>query len=185
MKPHLDPIKTHSTPNHLIIKTSVMTFICVYYNPDKDAEYIVSDLASALSATDHNLPLTIAGDLNCRIDKPNDKTTDVIDFLHDSGLRILNDASKPTYISPIGSSCIDLIMTNADQDNAPDCYTILTKHTSTLRKHIPVTTTMCLPDIHKPSPVPTYRRKIDPSRLERLDLDAIRGVMGTFVPGNF
>jgi len=59
----------------------------------------------------------IASDTNCKIDflnnKPNDiRTEKLLEYIFSNQLHVLNDSKKPTYLSTLGESHIDLTISS-------------------------------------------------------------------------
>ena len=70
---------------------------------------MVEIVISALELTDPEIPTLLAGDLNCRIDRPNSKSKALIELMEEEGFALTNTAQTKTYISHNSSSTIDLI----------------------------------------------------------------------------
>ena len=133
IKPHLQPINVlDCTENTLSITTKIINIIGAYFAPNTQAETIIDELGKALENIDGDKPTILMGDLNCRIDKREAKTQEVIDFLMDYRLQLLNKGEEYTYIAPNGRSTIDLVFTNNQGHNQLEIRKV------TLRKHLPV-----------------------------------------------
>ena len=78
-------------------------------NPDKSAEDIIEKISTALSKLRKDTNIIIAGDLNCRIDKPNQKTEIVIETLMEEGYSLINQKDEKTYFGHNGPSTIDMV----------------------------------------------------------------------------
>jgi len=116
----------------------MFTVINVYFNPEWKAADIVDTLTNALWKVDRRENIILAGDLNCRIDKKNEKTVIVLEFLEKEGLLLANEKTMKTYAAFNGSSSIDLTFTRGisvlRQTQLWETDAVL------LRKHIPIQT---------------------------------------------
>ena len=75
LKPSLGTIKnTIKDDNTVIIKTTEITIIGLYINPQTKAHDAIEKIMEAVSHTTSDKRILLAGDLNCRIDRPNHKT---------------------------------------------------------------------------------------------------------------
>ena len=111
VKPHLKHKEISSSENHLVISLETFTLACFYFIPLTTVEDVIEDILNAISGTDKNKPLLIAGDFNCRTDSGT-RGEELASALATFGFYLENDPSSPTYISPNGCSTIDLIFSN-------------------------------------------------------------------------
>lgn len=142
IKPWLSPCKTtYQTANTLIVQTKSITVISGYFQPECTAEFIIDELSEAIAHIDPRIPTVLAGDFNCRTDKPNTKSTLVLDYITETGMALINDKSAPTYIAPNGTSVIDLVFVNNKIETSQKK---IGTHTATapMRKHLPLEVTM-------------------------------------------
>ncbi|KAJ4429269.1 hypothetical protein ANN_26272 [Periplaneta americana] len=136
--PKLSPFQMiHKTDHILAIRTKTCCIIGVYFQPELRQDHIVDELSNALLKVTRNEMLILAGDLNCRIDLPDLKTTTIISFLESEGLTLINNKDTKTYIGPNGSSTIDLVFGNM-KGATLDCQRVLENIIT--RKHLPVET---------------------------------------------
>ena len=135
IKPWLSPLYVlHRSRNVLAIKTNSMYVMCVYFQPHYSEQFIIDSLSETIGQIKENMPVILAGDLNCRTDKINQKATMVIEYLTTEGLRLINNPTDPTYVSPNGTSTIDLIFVNSGMEER----IIANSSTTPIRKHLPV-----------------------------------------------
>mgnify|MGYP002224293916 CR=1 FL=1 len=86
LKPKLSPFKTlHKSQNALLVKTKLCMIACIYCPPS--SQLIVDEISLCLSKISNQDIVILAGDLNCRIDKPQQKTRTVLDYLQTEGSR--------------------------------------------------------------------------------------------------
>ncbi|KAJ4425968.1 hypothetical protein ANN_27594 [Periplaneta americana] len=136
--PKLSPFQMiHKTDHVLAIRTKTCCIIGVYFQPELRQDHIVDELSNALLKVTRNEMLILAEDLNCRIDRPDLKTTTIISFLESEGLTLINNKDTKTYIGPNGSSTIDLVFGNM-KGATLDCQRVLENIIT--RKHLPVET---------------------------------------------
>ena len=93
----------------VIIRTTEATLIALYIPPGVPIEDIVGTITEATEQTKNEENVILAGDFNCRTDKPNTKTDILLDILEEEGFKLANRREDPTYIAPNGTSMIDLI----------------------------------------------------------------------------
>lgn len=101
--------KTHKGKNLVIVKTTIATIICIYIPPGTTTENTTEIISHAIEQTRNDENVILAGDFNCRIDKPSIKTEILINTLEEEGLRLINKKEMPTYVAPNGTSVIDLV----------------------------------------------------------------------------
>ncbi|KAJ4427011.1 hypothetical protein ANN_26810 [Periplaneta americana] len=136
--PKLSPFQMiHKTDHVLAIRTKTCCIIGVYFQPELRQDHIIDELSNALLKVTRKELLILAGDLNCRIDRPDLKTTTIISFLESEGLTLINNKGTKTYIGPNGSSTIDLVFRNL-KGATLDCQRVLENIIT--RKHLPVAT---------------------------------------------
>ncbi|CAG0886293.1 unnamed protein product [Darwinula stevensoni] len=167
-RPELEPELMAMSPQHVAISTTIGEVFCFYFPPSWESSDIGQEIATALSAGKADPTLRIVtGDFNCRVDPsaPTTKGRDLLDLMHSFGLEMVNYPEDPTYIAPNGSSCIDLVFTNAMISKHITEHKI---HKSANRKHQCVTTTWRLKRRKR------IQRVENPPRLKRkVDIDAL------------
>ena len=62
----------------------------IYFQPETAAIGIIDEIGTALCKFYPNSPLILAGDPNCRIDAPGAETTAVLEYLEETGLKLIN-----------------------------------------------------------------------------------------------
>ena len=72
----------------IVIKTRLTTVIEAYYNLDHTAVDIIESLGNAMKVIQQKENIT--GDFNCPIDKMGRKAEEVINYLREEGLTLLN-----------------------------------------------------------------------------------------------
>jgi hypothetical protein len=103
-------INVKKLENFLIINFEFLTVIGTYLNPKIKKDTLLNELLSTLKHIKHFQNLIFAGDFNCRLDKPNDKTETLLDFMEENSMTLANEAPyKCTYVCKQGTSVIDLI----------------------------------------------------------------------------
>lgn len=111
----------------------------------------------------------IAGDFNCRIDKPNNKTSTMLDILQEEGFRLINKAEEITYIAYNGTSTIDLVFYRGKDITVKNQQRKLYTSTTPLTKHIPIHTSILLTRNYE------EKSNTDTHRISRkLDLEALK-----------
>ena len=184
IKPWLAPIETIvENKNILLVQTKVAKIICVYFQPEISAEQIIDIINDALEYVDKDDAVILTGDLNCRVDKANQKSNLVINFLQAEGLDLINEPEEITYIAHNGSSTIDLCFIN----NNIEAITqkTLTTGVAPLRKHLPVLTKLATkgPIDKKPRTTTKYRRELDMELLTESS-ETVREIRGQIETGN-
>ena len=109
----------------------------VYFQPDMTASDIIEEISTALAKTTSEETLILAGDLNCRTDKASLKTTQVLEYLEEEGLTLVNAKNQMTYLCPNGASAIDLVFTNLKEIKIKSQEV----REEPLKKHLQVVTT--------------------------------------------
>jgi hypothetical protein len=138
IKAWLSPFESiHKDYNILVIRTKPTTLICAYFQPEYTEDFIIDKIGSALRKVDKQEALILAGDLNCRIDKPHGKTTAIVSFLEE-GLTLVNRQVMDTYVSHNGKSVIDMVFCNMKDMNIAYQRTLFCTATAPIRKHIKV-----------------------------------------------
>jgi len=100
LKNSLGKIKwTIKEENTLVIAASLVTIIGLYINPqtyvDDAVEIIMRDLMHARDEEN----ILILGDLNCRIDKPDNKSKTILALLEEEGYSLVNNKDLVTYVA--------------------------------------------------------------------------------------
>ena len=67
--------------NQIVMDTRIATLVCLYYGPECSAIDVVDGIQRALGVLKTNEKVTLAGDLNCPVDKMNGKAKIVLDNL--------------------------------------------------------------------------------------------------------
>ena len=99
----------HSDDNYTLVKTDTVTILAMYFKPQTDVETIIARIMSATSLIHPEVPVIIAGDFNCRIDKAMQRSKLLVEALEEEGFRLISNAEQTTYFAPNGSSTIDII----------------------------------------------------------------------------
>lgn len=174
VKPFLNPKLLFSSGDTICIETEAVTVLASYFNPERDIESLIDDLASSCFKTPSSKPLLFAGDYNVRADRPHaQKTRDFQGFMSDIGCRLLNnDPCQYTYLCAQGRSTIDLIFSNKSFSSSDTCSPI--DGLSFPRKHIPVAANLFFHSV-PPRPPPATRRKrlVDASALQAVDAESL------------
>ena len=100
----------HTEENIIIISTAHLTIAGQYIPPHaslKDTTEILSIVTNYVE-TEQNV--IIAGDLNCRLDKPDYKTIAVVEMMQGIGFNLINKQDLKTYLAPNGSSAVDIVL---------------------------------------------------------------------------
>ena len=134
------PSHIHTSDNTIIIKTANSTLIGMYISPTASINDATESLAQALSHTEPEESVNLAGDFNCRIDKPSHRSKILLEALEEEGFTLTNDPMDYTYFAPNGSSTIDLILYRSQ--NKKLLITNQKQHwprtVAPTRKHVPV-----------------------------------------------
>ena len=93
---------------------------------------------SALELTDPEIPTLLAGDLNCRMDRPNSKSQALMELMEEVSFTLTNAAQTKTYISHNGSSTIDLIFYQGNELKLQSITITAVSASNPIRKHLPV-----------------------------------------------
>lgn len=125
------------TPNLLIIQLKGIAVVSGYYQPECTVQEIIEDLTEAFNKIENQQPVIVAGDFNCRIDKENQKTRMLVNYIVEEGFSLLNNPNEPTYICHNGRSTIDLIFRNPWLETK-SIKILADSATVPLRKHQPV-----------------------------------------------
>ena len=122
----------------------------------------------AVTHTQDDNRIILAGDLNCRIDKPNVKTELILETMAEEGFILINKPDLKTYIAPNGTSTIDLVFCKGENTKTTNQEGLWSSAITPLRKHIPIVTTI---EIHQSRSMPTTTtthkssRKLDTEQL--------------------
>lgn len=167
-KPWLAPTQEFRiSPNLLLVQLRALTVACAYYQPDHSIQYIIDDLGQAFKIIGKQHSIIVAGDFNCRMDKPTIKSNMLIDFMKEEGLTLMNNYEEPTYICHNGRSTIDLIFSSANVGKK-DIKILTNTALSPFRKHQPVVASVAT-NRRKPEE-PSQRHIIE----RRLNEEALR-----------
>ena len=165
MKPDFLPVELFQSPTCLVVSASSLNVISCYFQNYWKIEELIDSLLEALMKCDLSKNTVIYGDFNCRVDRKNEKSDDLINVMSDFGFKLTNDSALLTYEDPNGNgSTIDLIFTNFPVESVA-----LDKESSFsfLRKHVPL---ICH---SKLSNFQTSGNIRSPSLLRKVDLDLI------------
>ena len=91
--------------NLLIIKTEKISIIGLYVSRTKKADDVAEHVIKAINKVKDEENVILAGDLNCRIDKPDHKTELILELLEEENFKLINKAK----------STIDLVFIKGDQ----------------------------------------------------------------------
>jgi hypothetical protein len=89
----------HKSKNVLVVRTMQCLLICEYFHPYSISTEIIDETSHCLSVTNKENAVILAGDLNCRIDIEMQKTTEVMRYLEEEGLTLINNKKLKTYMS--------------------------------------------------------------------------------------
>ena len=111
LKPTMGNFKVvYKDENVLAVGTEALTTIAVYIRPQATTEEVMETIMTATDATKEMENVIIAGDINCRIDRTNNKTETVMEAMREEGFRLANKADLVTYVAHNGTSAIDLLL---------------------------------------------------------------------------
>ena len=71
----------HSDDNCTLVKTDTVAILAMYFKPQTDVETIIATIMSATSLILPEVPVIIAGDFNCRIDKAMQRSKLIVEAL--------------------------------------------------------------------------------------------------------
>ncbi|PSN55010.1 hypothetical protein C0J52_02335 [Blattella germanica] len=169
-KPWLGPVETiHTDENLLIAKTNTVTIIGTYIPPNTEVEDIMETLINSLQKIKFNENVILAGDMNCRLDKPDSKCKTILAFLEEENFKLVNDPEQKTYFAHNGSSTIDLIF-HKGAIKVQKQEGVFTSSTTPLRKHIPILTNILIQSQKKhkiENRKPTIARKLNISEINK------------------
>lgn len=138
----------HTGKNTIILKFKFFTVVGLYIRPQATTDEVVESIFSALSLVELDPTIILAGDFNCRLDKPDRKASAIFQLLEEEGFELVNAASLMTYIAPNGTSAIDLVFFKGGNISISSQTGLWHSSSTPLRKHIPVVTELSL-DIHE------------------------------------
>mgnify|MGYP000563071502 CR=1 FL=1 len=154
--------------NIIVIKAANITIVGLYISPARKVDDAVEQIAKALTNVENEENVIIAGDLNCRLDKPNSKMDIIMELLLAEGYDLINRKEEITYIAPNGSSIIDLIFYRG-KDIKLMCHQVAKQHSvAVLKKHLPVYAAF---RIGKNQP---HQKRQPQPRTRKLDLDKLQ-----------
>lgn len=145
-KPWIGPMETvHKEENLVIVKAETFTLIAIYARPNAEVEHIIEILTAALGKIRNAAEnIIIAGDMNCRLDKPDTKCRATLNFLQEENFELINDPEQKTYISHNGSSTIDIVLIRGHGIQVVSQEALWSTSTTPMRKHIPIQTKLTL-----------------------------------------
>lgn len=112
IKPHMNGKLIQSTYDYIIVSTTAGYIVGLYLKPQTPIDEICAITADILNMIPEDVNVIFCGDYNVRIDIESDRKDHLIEFYHALGFEILNDRDIPTYTTPNGKSCIDLVFSN-------------------------------------------------------------------------
>ena len=136
----------------------------VHFQPDCAATDIIESLSQALHLATAQDRVILSGDFNCPIDKSTRKTNEVISFLQEEGMILVNSSEMPTHISHNGGSAIDLIFVRSFCVKGQ--RQLWNTEEAIIRKHLPIETRLEIEDIARTSKTTPTLRKVDVSVIE-------------------
>lgn len=136
----------HIEENTVILKTERVAIIGLYISPAQGIDDAIEQIIKAISWVKNEENVILAGDLNCRIDKPNHKTELVLELLQEEGFTLINNAKDVTYIAPNGTSTIDLVWYRGHSIKVCKQQIMYSIADAPMRKHLPVATNFQWPE---------------------------------------
>jgi hypothetical protein len=157
----------------VVVKTNLCTIVCVYFQPEFKADEIIDQISHILQLTNNDEAVMLAGDLNCQIDAPQQKSIEVTNYLEEEGLSLVNSNKVETYVCHNRTSTINLVFINP-KPKVVKQEVILNPQ----RKHLPVATMLQLNTELKTNPKSqNVSRKINTSALQNEDImDTLQSV---------
>ena len=158
----------------IVLHSSVLTFVGMYSSGGRDStEDLLEKIGRALAHTSDDLPVLLAGDLNCRLDEDplSARTTAVMNMLAEHALWVCSDPGIPTYYADSGgpgteprrpgSSVIDIFAFGGSSDlidfeGYPQGSIMMG-----LRKHLPVCVSLRLLAEPRTDLRPSRSREVD------------------------
>ena len=133
----------HAEDDVIVLWGSRCSIIAAYVRPPsiENTTVLIDKITRAMHALPSLAPpLILGGDLNTRIDKPDDqRTRTLLALLNDFGCRVLSDANTPTFEGFMGRSVIDIFASNVRFERARYIgSTNPLSEGSALRWHVPV-----------------------------------------------
>ena len=173
-KQHIQLNVLNKSALHLAVNIGSLNIISFYFPPNTEIETILLEVTNALSQIHHDKPTIVCGDFNCRTDLGS-RGEALNKMLQSYGFNLCNDPNVPTYISPTGNSCIDLIFDNLDY---PEKVYNFSVYPTIERKHQRISCQIALTNHIKknqPPPKPLPRK---------LNLEALTSHLIHFPPPN-
>ena len=92
----------------MIVQFNNLQIIGIYIRPQCSADEVVEAIMSASELTDPEIPTLLAGDLNCRMDRPKSKSQALMELMEEEGFTLKNAAqtklaSHITALAPLTS----------------------------------------------------------------------------------
>ena len=103
-------LKSELSNSFGLINTPLFS-IMAYFNPEIGV--ILQELSQNLRLSQPTDEIFLFGDFHCRIDKPDDKTNALMQYLHLQNLNFINKKEEKKFVNSQRSSTIDLCFTNA------------------------------------------------------------------------
>lgn len=161
---------THNDDNILITRTTKITIVGIYIAPHRSTDDAVETISKAISQVVKDENVVIAGDLNCRLDKPSTKSELVLEILREEGFTLINRKEMKTYFAYNGASVIDLVFYRGRDIKIESQEGVWSSTETTIRKHIPIVTEISLLNPHEEDKRKgrdlISTRKIDENKLE-------------------
>ena len=83
-------LEAHKDKNIVILRLTYLTAIGIYIPPHFSAEDTVEIIMDTLTKVKNDSNVILAGDLNCRIDKPLYKTELILELFKEEGFSLVN-----------------------------------------------------------------------------------------------
>ena len=155
--------------NVIIVKTTHIAVIGIYIAPDTAAEDVIDTVLRATACVKKEKNVLLAGDFNCRIDKPNTKSDLLLAMLVEEGFSLANSKDLYTYFAHNGASAIDLVFFRGKHITIKNQKGLWTSGTAPIRKHIPVYTEIQIKTndtLAKPRKMSRPSRMLDISKIQ-------------------
>ena len=142
--------------NSVVLASPHLNIVACYVRPHpvEDTPHMIEKIATCFCLLDRRIPTLLAGDLNSRLDLPNNpRTSALISSLHDLGCSVMNDPRMPTFENHMGTSVIDLFATDLPGSRAEflGAQTPL-REGGEFKWHTPVGVQLKLEVVNRPKP---------------------------------
>ncbi|KAJ4451801.1 hypothetical protein ANN_03273 [Periplaneta americana] len=125
--------------NTVIIQLNNLQIAGIYIRPQSSADEVIEIIMTAQDQIDPEIPTLLAGDLSCRIDRPNSKSEAFLELMEEEGFTLINEAQNKTYISHNVSSTINLVFHRGNEIKCRSITTTTVSASTPIRKHLPST----------------------------------------------